>query len=40
MLEPKFVNGHVEVYKDGIFLFSCDNMAEARREMEEFDESP
>lgn len=40
MWEPKNVNGHIEVFKDGVFQFSCDNMAEAHREMEEFDESP
>ena len=33
MLDPRYVNGHIEVYEDGIFQFSCDTMAEATREM-------
>ena len=29
----KRVNGHVEVYLDGVFLFSADNLPEALREI-------
>ena len=38
MYEPRYVNGHVEVYKDGVFQFSCDDMAEFRREMAVLDD--
>lgn len=38
MYEPKYVNGHVEVFKDGVFQFSCDTMGEASRELREMDE--
>ena len=30
-----WVKGHVEVYLDDLFLFSADNMKEAREELEE-----
>lgn len=33
MYEPVYVNGHVEVFLDGVFQFSADDMAEAHREM-------
>ena len=33
MYKPRSVNGHIEVYLDGVFQFSCDDMAEAQREM-------
>ena len=33
MYDFKFVRGHVEVYLDGKFQFSADNMGEARREL-------
>lgn len=32
--EMRYVMGHVEVYRDGNFLFSADTEAEARRELE------
>lgn len=32
--EIRYVMGHVEVYRDGAFLFSADTEAEARRELE------
>lgn len=31
--EIRYVMGHVEVYRDGEFLFSADTEAEARREL-------
>ena len=34
MYEIKCVRGHVEVYLDGKFQFSADNMEEVRRELE------
>ena len=33
-VEIRYVMGHVEVYQDGDFLFSADNEAEARRELQ------
>lgn len=33
MYDFKLVRGHVEVYLDGQFQFSADNMSEARREL-------
>ena len=33
MFEMKWVNGHIEVYQDGVFCFSADNRAEAEREL-------
>lgn len=33
MYDFKSVKGHVEVYLDGVFQFSADNMSEARREL-------
>ena len=35
----KYVQGHVEVYDDGEFLFSADNPAEAQKDQEEMGES-
>lgn len=32
--EIRYVMGHVEVYRDGEFLFSADTETEARRELE------
>lgn len=32
-MEFRRVNGHVEVYLDGVFLFSADTLAEARQEL-------
>lgn len=29
----KYVKGHVEVYLDGVFQFSADDISEARREL-------
>lgn len=31
----KYVQGHVEVYGDGKFLFSADDTKEARKDLEE-----
>ena len=37
MLQFKWVRGeHVEVLRDGVFLFSADTIEEARRELEGF----
>lgn len=33
MYEFRYVNGHVEVFLDGKFQFSADNITEARREL-------
>ena len=33
MYDFKYVKDHVEVYLDGLFQFSADNMSEARREL-------
>lgn len=33
MYDFKYVKDHVEVYLDGQFQFSADNMSEARREL-------
>lgn len=33
MYDFKRVKGHIEVYLDGVFQFSADNMSEARREL-------
>ena len=38
-MEIRYVNGHVEVYLDGVFLFSADTKAEALREIREMEES-
>lgn len=38
MYEIKCVREHVEVYLDGKFQFSADNMTEARRELEAINE--
>ena len=35
MLEFRYVRGHIEVYRQGEFLFSADTMSEAREELEE-----
>jgi hypothetical protein len=34
LIEYRYVNGHVEVYENGVFLFSADTKAEAEREIE------
>lgn len=34
MYELEFVRGHVEVYLDGEFCFSADNVREAEEEIE------
>lgn len=31
----RYVRGHVEVFRNGEFWFSADNMSEARQELEE-----
>lgn len=33
MYDYKYVKGHIEVYLNGIFQFSADNMSEVRREL-------
>lgn len=33
MYDYRYVKDHVEVYLDGKFQFSSDNMSEARREL-------
>lgn len=33
MYDYKYVKGHVEVYLDGVFQFSADNISEAKREL-------
>ena len=33
-IEYRYVNGHVEVYENGVFLFSADTKVEAERETE------
>lgn len=38
MYDFKSVMGHVEVYLDGEFLFSADNMSEAKNELRGDDE--
>ena len=38
-MEFRYVNGHVEVFLNGIFLFSADTKAEALREIEEMEEA-
>ena len=35
MYEFRHVNGHIEVYLNGVFQFSADNMREVREELEE-----
>lgn len=40
MYSMRYVMGHVQVYdRNGKFLFSADNEAEAREELEEYAES-
>lgn len=34
LIEYRYVHGHVEVYQNGVFLFSADTKAEAEREIE------
>lgn len=34
-LEYRYVRGHVEVYLDGVFLCSADNLTEAHEEISE-----
>ena len=38
-IKIKYVQGHVEVYDDGEFLFSADNTTEAQKDLEEMGES-
>lgn len=38
MYDFKYVKDHVEVYLDGQFQFSADNIGEARRELGASDE--
>lgn len=38
VVEYRRVRGHVEVYIDGAFCFSADTMAEAHREVNNFEE--
>lgn len=33
MYEFRHVRGHIEVYLNGVFLFSADSLAEAQREI-------
>ena len=33
MYDFKYVRGYIEVYLDGVFQFSADNMCEAKREL-------
>ena len=35
MFEFRYVRGHVEVFLNGVFQFSADNMTEARRELKQ-----
>lgn len=35
MIEFRYRNGHIEVYKNNEFLFSADTVDEARKELEE-----
>lgn len=39
MIEIKHVREHVEVFKDGKFLFSEDTESEARKELKEIEEN-
>ncbi len=40
MFSIKYNQGHVQVYDaKGRFLFSADSLSEARKEMEEYEES-
>ena len=39
MFSMRYVHGHVQVYLDGKFLFSADDEREARKELEEYEES-
>ncbi len=40
MFSMRYVQGHVQVYDQrGKFLFSADNEWEARKELEEYEES-
>ncbi len=37
MFSMRYVQGHVQVYdQDGKFLFSADNVQEARKELEDY----
>ena len=38
MYSIKYVRGHVQVYKNGVFLFSADNEREAREELRDYEE--
>lgn len=37
-IKIKYVSGHYEVFRDGVFLFSADTMSEAVRELEQEEE--
>ena len=39
MYSVRNVKGHVQVYLNGVFLFSADNEREAREELKEYAES-
>ena len=34
------VRGHIEVYLNGVFMFSADTMSEARKELAELRDDP
>lgn len=38
MYDYRHVRGHIEVYHDGQFVCSADNMTEAKREVREAEE--
>ena len=39
MIEIRHVREHVEIFKDGKFLFSEDTESEARKELKEIEEN-
>jgi len=38
MVEIRNVRGHIQVYRNGCFLFSADSEREAREELREYEE--
>ena len=38
MIEFKNVRGYIEVYRDGVFLFSADTISEAKEELKEMNQ--
>ena len=38
MYECRYIDGHIEVFLDGKFQFSADNMREVREELREIEE--